>query len=134
MAKRKKQSGESKKGFQYSKEIQGLILILFSLVGLGDFGIVGSVVKKFSIFLFGTWYILVLIITLLLGIFFIAKRSKPDYFSGRLIGVYAIILALLLFSHINYIRENSDVRGKAIVVNTYENINNSCFYIIINLY
>ncbi len=125
MAKRKKQSGESKKGFQYSKEIQGLILILFSLVGLGDFGIVGSVVKKFSIFLFGTWYILVLIITLLLGIFFIAKRSKPDYFSGRLIGVYAIILALLLFSHINYIRENSDVRGKAIVVNTYENINNS---------
>ncbi len=125
MAKRKKQSGESKKGFQYSKEIQGLILILFSLVGLGDFGIVGSVVKKFSIFLFGTWYILVLIVTLFLGIFFIAKRSKPDYFSGRLIGIYAIILALLLFSHVNYIRENNNIRGKEIIINTYENIRTS---------
>ena len=121
MAKRKKRSTEGKKGFQYGKEIQGLILILFSLVGLGDFGIVGSLVKKFSIFLFGTWYILVLVITLCLGIFFIAKRSKPDYFSGRLVGIYAIILALLLFSHINYIRENG-ISGKAIFTNTYDNI------------
>ena len=122
MAKRKKQSGEGKKKFQYGKEIQGLILILFSLVGLGDFGIVGNVVKKFSIFLFGTWYVLVLIVTLCLGAYFIAKRSKPDYFSGRLVGIYSIILALLLFSHVNYITENNNLRGKEIITTTYENI------------
>lgn len=121
MAKRKKQSTDGKKGFQYSKEIQGLILILFSIVGLGDFGIVGSVVKKFAIFLFGTWYILVLAVAFCLGIYFIAKRSKPDYFTGRLVGIYSIIIALLLFSHINYIRENG-VSGKAIFTNTYDNI------------
>ena len=124
MSKKKKQSTEKKKGFQYGKELQGLLLILLSLVGLGDFGIVGNVVKQFSIFLFGTWYILVLVITLCLGIFFIAKRSKPDYFSGRLVGIYAIILALLLFSHINYIRENG-VKGKVIFTETYENIVNA---------
>lgn len=121
MAKRKRQSSESKKGFQYSKEIQGLILILFSIVGLGDFGIVGGLVKKFSIFLFGTWYILVLFVTFCLGLYLIAKRSKPDYMAGRLVGIYAIILALLLFSHINYIKE-SGVAGKAIFTNTYDNI------------
>ena len=121
MAKKKKQSTESKKGFRYSKEIQGLILILFSIVGLGDFGIVGGLVKKFAIFLFGTWYILVLFVTFCLGIYLIAKRSKPDYMTGRLVGIYAIILALLLFSHINYIRE-SGTYGKAIFSNTYDNI------------
>ncbi len=121
MAKRKKQYGEGKKKFQYGKEIQGLILILFSLVGLGDFGIVGNVVKKFSIFLFGTWYVLVMVITLCLGVYLIAKRSKPDYFNGRLVGIYSLILALLLFSHINYIKDNS-VIGKEIVTSTYENI------------
>ena len=50
MAKRKKQKDE-KKQFQYAKELQGLILILFSITGLGSFGIVGELVKKFTIFL-----------------------------------------------------------------------------------
>ncbi len=98
MAKRKKQSSDGKKGFRYSKEIQGLILVLFSIVGLGSFGIVGSLVKKFGIFLFGTWYVLVMVVTLCLGVYLIAKRSKPDYFSGRLVGIYSLILALLLFN------------------------------------
>ncbi len=121
MGKNKKQSSEGKKKFRYGKELEGLLLILLSIVGLGNFGIVGSLVKKFAIFLFGTWYILVMVITLLLGIYLIAKRSKPDYFTGRLVGIYSIILALLLFAHVNYIKE-SGVVGKAIFTNTYENI------------
>ena len=121
MAKRKRQSSEGKKGFRYAKEIQGLIFVLFSIVGLGNFGVVGNLVKKFGIFLFGTWYVLVMVITLCLGVYLIAKRSKPDYFNGRLVGIYSLILALLLFSHINYIKDNS-VIGKEIVTSTYENI------------
>ncbi len=121
MAKRKKQSSEGKKGFRYAKEIQGLIFVLFSIVGLGNFGVVGNLVKKFGIFLFGTWYVLVMVITLCLGVYLIAKRSKPDYFNVRLVGIYSLILALLLFSHINYIKDNS-VIGKEIVTSTYENI------------
>ena len=121
MAKRKRQSSEGKKGFRYSKELEGLLLILLSIVGLGSFGIVGNLVKKFSIFLFGTWYILVLIISLLLGVYLIAKRSKPDYFTGRLVGIYSLILALLLFAHVNYIKESGSV-GKEIFTNTYDNV------------
>ena len=126
MAKKKKQKSESKKGFRYGKELEGLILILFSIVGLGSFGIVGSLVKKFSVFLFGTWYILVLVVSLCLGVYLIAKRSKPDYFTGRLVGIYAIILALLLFAHLNYIKENGTstgpLVGKPIFTTTYDNI------------
>ena len=126
MAKKKKQSEGTKKGFRYSKELQGLLLILLSIVGLGSFGIIGGLVKKFAVFLFGTWYILVLVISLLLGIYLIAKRSKPDYFTGRLVGIYCIILALLLFAHLNYIKENGvgggNLQGKAIFTTTYENV------------
>lgn len=126
MAKKKKQSSDSKKGFRYTKELEGLFLILLSIVGLGSFGLVGGLVKKFAIFLFGTWYILVLVVSLCLGVYLIAKRSKPDYFTGRLVGIYAIILALLLFAHLNYIKENgtngNPIVGKQIFTTTYDNI------------
>lgn len=106
MAKRKKQS-EEKSGFQYTNELIGLLLILLSITGLGNFGIVGGLIKKFAIFLFGNWFFLFLVLTLCLGIVLIAKRGKINYFNGRLIGIYSIIIAILLFSHINYIKDNN---------------------------
>ena len=40
MAKKKREK-TSKKGFAYAKELEGLIVILVSITGLGNFGIVG---------------------------------------------------------------------------------------------
>ena len=48
MPKKKVRKEEPKKGFQYKKELEGLFLILFGIVGFGNFGIVGSIFKKFS--------------------------------------------------------------------------------------
>ena len=122
MAKRKKSKTESsKKGFQYGNELIGLLLILLAVTGLGSFGVVGSLIKKFAIFMFGSWPILFLALILILGVSMIAKRGKVNYLSGRLIGVYCLIIALLLFSHINYISENS-LRGKEILTTTMQNI------------
>ena len=120
MAKRKK-SKESKKSFQYGNEIIALILILLSITGFGSFGVVGKLIKQFAIFMFGSWSILFLALTLGLGVCMIAKRGKVNYFSGRLIGAYALIIALLLFSHINYVSGN-DLHAKDIVKTTYDNI------------
>ena len=75
LAKRKKRK-ETKKSFQYGNEIIGLLLILLSLTGLGSFGVVGELIKKFAIFMFGSWSILFLGLTLCLGICMIAKRGK----------------------------------------------------------
>ena len=123
MAKKKK-SSESKKKFRYTNELTGLVLILFCITGLGSFGAVGNLVKKFAIFLFGTWYFILLILGLCYGVYLLAKRSKPDFFSARLVGVYAIILSLLLFSHINYIKD-TNVKGKEIFTTTFDNISAS---------
>ena len=118
---RKKRTKTVKKKFECSNELIGLLLILVSLVGIGRFGVVGSAIKKAAIFLFGSWSILLLGLMLLLGIIMIAKRDKVNYFSGRLIGVYALVLALLLFSHVNYINSN-ELTGKEIVTQTMSNI------------
>ena len=121
LAKRKR-TKETKSKFQYGNEIVGLILILLSITGFGSFGVVGKLIKQFAIFMFGSWSILFLALTLGLGVCMIAKRGKVNYFSGRLIGAYSLIIALLLFSHINYI-SGSDINAKEIVRNTYDNIN-----------
>ena len=121
LAKRKR-TKQPKSKFQYGNEIIGLLLILFSITGFGSFGVVGELIKQFAIFMFGSWSILFLALTLGLGVCMIAKRGKVNYFSGRLIGAYALIIALLLFSHINYISGN-DIKAKEIVRTTYENIN-----------
>ena len=123
MAKKKREK-TSKKGFAYAKELEGLILILVAITGLGNFGIVGSLMKKFAIFLFGTWYTLGLALALVLGIYLIVKRGKPNYLSGRMIGIYAIVLALLLFSHTKYISTNK-LSARDIFTTTFDNISAS---------
>ena len=121
MAKKKTKKETEKKEFQYSKELQGLLLILIGVIGFGDFGIVGTIIKGFSIFLCGTWYPIFLVLSLILGIYFVAKRKSPDYFTARLIGLYTIIVAILLFSHLNYIN-NNDLSGVDIFRVTVDNI------------
>lgn len=123
MAKKKREK-TSKKGFAYAKELEGLILILAAITGLGNFGIVGSLMKKFAIFLFGTWYTLGLALALVLGVYLIVKRGKPNYLSGRMIGIYAIVLALLLFSHTKYI-SNNKLSARDIFTTTFDNISAS---------
>ncbi len=120
MAKRKRQKKE-KKGFAYANELIGLLLILLSITGLGSFGVVGNLIKKFAIFMFGTWSVLLLVLILILGIAMIAKRGKVNYFTGRLLGVYALVIALLLFSHLNYISDN-ELSGKEIITTTMNNV------------
>ena len=123
MAKRKRRKSNNE-GFQYTNEVIGLILILLSVTGLGAFGMVGGLVKKFAVFMFGSWFFLFLALILFIGTYMLAKRGKVDYFSGRLIGLYTIILVILLFSHVNYISGN-ELQGKEILKVTMDNISTS---------
>lgn len=124
MAKKKIKRDEEKKEFQYKKELQGLLLVLIGLIGFGDFGIVGGIVKKFAIFLFGNWYVLFLLLSLVLGIYLVAKRKSPNFFTARLIGVYTILIAILLFSHIDYLKE-LELSKAEIFRTTIDNIMNA---------
>ena len=87
MAKKKKKKDEATKSFQYSVELNGLLLILIGLIGFGTFGPVGRLIKNFAIFLMGSWYVIILLSVLILGIIMIIKRKLPKMYSTRLIRI-----------------------------------------------
>lgn len=121
MAKKKEKKDEGKKEFPYSKELQGLALVLIGILGFGEFGPVGRVIRNFTIFLFGNWYILGLVISLVIGVVILVKRKKPNYFNARLVGVYMIVIALLLLAHLEYVK-SEDITGVSIIKKTASNI------------
>lgn len=121
MAKRKVRKETETKKMKYSKELEGLILVLIGIIGFGKFGIVGDIILKFSVFLCGNWYFIILMLSLLVGTILIVSRKPVNYFSARFIGLYTIILAILLFSHIEYLKD-TDLRGVEIMRTTLENI------------
>jgi len=120
MAKKKTSKQSSKKNESYSAELWGVLLILIGIMGIGSFGPVGNIIKGFSIFLMGVWYIIALVYCIISGAYMMVKRKKPNFFSVKLIGLYLIMLALLVYSHMEYaIQEN--LNGKAIIEATVNN-------------
>jgi S-DNA-T family DNA segregation ATPase FtsK/SpoIIIE len=102
MAKHKKRKKESTTNFKYSVELTGLFLILIGIIGFG-FGPVGSLLKKFSIFLVGTWWMFLLIGILILGAHMLFKRKLPKFISSRLLGLYVVFIVILVASHFGFI-------------------------------
>ena len=108
MAKRKKRK-EIKKGKEYAVELKGIMLILISIIGCCPFGVVADIIKGFASFLVGVWWAELLIIIGICGIYMIINRKKPDFFTAKLVGLYIIIIAVCMLSHIGYIKNlNSD--------------------------
>ena len=105
MAKKKKTKKDETEKVGFSVELTGLILILIGIIGFG-FGPVGSIIKKFAMFLVGGWaWIFLLIFILGLGIYMLIKRSLPKFLSQKLVGFYVVIIVLLVASHFGFIRE-----------------------------
>lgn len=98
MAKKKKRK-ESKKDSSYFIELKGMLLILISIIGICKFGIVGNFIESFAAFFVGVAYNILLVILFIIGIYMIIKRSYPDFFDSKLIGLYSICVALLIFFH-----------------------------------
>mgnify|MGYP000843185356 CR=1 FL=1 len=117
MAKKKK-SKESSSSIGYSVELIGLILILIGIIGFG-FGFIGSLIKKFAMFLAGTWWMLVLIFLIILGIYMLYKRKMPKFTSQKLIGIYIFIIILLVASHFEFLNQESS--PQEIISATYSN-------------
>jgi len=119
MAKKKKTKDENAKSFTYSVELTGLILILIGIIGFG-FGPVGSLIKKFSMFLVGGWaWIFLLMIVAILGLYMLIKRKMPKFFSTKMLGFYIICLILLVTSHFGFVEKCVD--AKEIFQVTFDN-------------
>ena len=106
MAKKKKSKNSEPKGFQYSVEMTGLLLVLIGVIGFG-FGIVGSFIKKFAMFLVGEWWPVILILLVYLGLVMMFKRKLPNFFTSKLIGFYITFIVILTLSHYTYMKEHA---------------------------
>ena len=118
MAKKKKRKEPEKKGTGYQVELIGVILIVIAIIGcIPGTGIIGNFIRNFSIFLVGPWYGVLLLAVIIVGIYMIVKREKPDFFTSKLIGLYIFIVGILLLSHINYL-EDTELKGWDIITET----------------
>ncbi len=124
MVKKKSSKDTESKVFSYSVELNGLLLILIGLIGFGNFGPVGKIIKNFAIFLMGSWYLVLLFLLVALGAYMVIKRKLPKFFSSRLIGFYILLLAILIFSHIEYINDTG-LEGKEIFKATVDSFMNA---------
>lgn len=106
MPKKKTKKIAKKESSNYSVELLGILLIIISIIGIiPGTGIVGNFISNFSAFLVGTWYNVLLILVMIIGIYMIVKRDKPDFFTSKLIGLYIFIIGILILSHLPYIEE-----------------------------
>ena len=108
MAKKKKRK-ESKKSFEHAAELYGILLVLIAILGLGKYGVVGKFFTSFSIFLFGSIYMLFLVSILIIGAYLVVKRQWPDFFTTKLIGIYVFTLGLLILMHQGFIEKESNM-------------------------
>ena len=102
MAKKKKRKNTKVEHTDFQVELIGILLILISIIGLCQFGLVGEFIKAFAGFLIGEPYALLLIIIAYIGGYLIIKRDTPSFISSRLIGLYLIVISCLTFIHLKY--------------------------------
>lgn len=102
-------------------EIVGLTLFALSIITVLQLGVVGNAFVLFFRFFFGEWYILGVLGVIALSIAFVIKREWPDLLNKRLIGVYLIVLAILMFSHITLFQlltKDGAVESPSVIVST----------------
>ena len=120
MAKKKKRKTPTKKGFDYYTEIYGIILILVGVIGFGQYGFIGSMIRAFAIFLAGSYSFIPLVLIMVLGGYMVIKRSYPDFFTIKLVGLYMFIIAILVLAHLNFITINN-VESSVVISETIDN-------------
>ena len=118
MAKRKKSKSESTSNNKYSFELIGLLLIVIGILGAG-FGIVGSYIKMFAIFLVGEWWPIILLFIIIIGVRMIVSRKNIKYFAPKYIGFYLLFIVVLILSHYAFINANNTLG--AVITATKDN-------------
>ncbi|MDD2378104.1 MAG: DNA translocase FtsK [Bacilli bacterium] len=120
MAKKKKRKDDNKKPKAGQIELNGFIIILIAIIGIAPYGPAGDFIHLFAAFLVGEWYNVLLFLLVIVAAYMIVKREKPKFFTSKLIGLYIIIIAALIFYHINYIDKFS-YKGFEVLKETFNN-------------
>ena len=107
MAKRKKKK-EVKKKFEYSTELYGILLILAGILGICGYGPCGKLICAFFAFLFGSLYLVPLVLIIVLGIYLIFNKKFQDFWNSKVLGISIAIVGLLMLLHADYVKTLAD--------------------------
>ena len=121
MAKKKQNKDSEKKKFQYSNEVAGILIVLMSIIGIGNYGPAGNFIRSFSVFLVGSINTFFLIYLLIIGAYLVLKRKSPNFFSMKSIGLYMMVICYLVYLHTTYITKNG-TEGIKIITETFDNL------------
>ena len=105
MAKEKKEElNNEKKKLSYETEIAlfGLLIAIISLIGLLNQGYFGSLITYLLVFIFGSWYYLVLLGLIYLGFYLFIKRKKPKFISTLTTLSFVLLVAFLAIASSKY--------------------------------
>ena len=103
MPKKKKRNDDNKKPKAYQYELDGLLLILIAVIGFGRYAIIGDLIGNFAVFLVGVYAEILLFFVMILGIYMIVKREKPNLYKTRLLGLYIIAFTLIMLAHTKFV-------------------------------
>lgn len=131
MAKKKKRKESTSKKFPYMNELYGICLILLAILGIGmnkPLGLVGKLSRAFAVFLVGSWDLVFLVACFILGGYLLIKRGWPKFLSSRMVGIYILVIGILVFSHLSYVKLNE---GQSITIfkETLNNLMNNFDFI-----
>lgn len=122
MAKKAKKNKKSFRTFLYYECI-GLCFLLIGILGIAKLGMVGKAVYMASAFFSGNWAIIPLLFLLAVGGFVIFQQKFPVFFTKRMIGIYMMFIALLMFTHIGLYDQKiatGSYTSTSILINTWE--------------
>ncbi|NEW05608.1 DNA translocase FtsK [Paenibacillus sp. SYP-B3998] len=99
MAKRKKKGKALKTSLLF--ELYGIVILIFSVIALAQQGHVGNSLMYLFRFFVGTWYSLIPLIFIYVGLYAMIKRAWPPMRTAKKAGVLLFIVGLLIKNHID---------------------------------
>ena len=107
MPKNKKRSSSKSKADNNNlmTDLKGIGLILITIIGCLPFGKVAEIIRGFAAFLVGDWWAFLLILVGVYGGYMMITRKKPTLITAKLMGLYIIIFAVLIISHLNFLKQ-----------------------------
>src|SRR5699024_9766821 len=82
-------------------ELYGIVIFTLSLMAMAQMGAVGRALGYLSRFFVGNWDFLIPLGGLILAVRIMAKRRWPSRWSPRWLGILMIVLAFLIWNHMD---------------------------------
>ncbi|XQY93570.1 DNA translocase FtsK [Metabacillus sp. HB246100] len=125
MTKRKKKQRKSKDDWKKTLkfELAGLIILAIALISISKLGVVGHTFVHLFRFFSGEWYMVFLIGVLIFSLYLIWKRQIPVLFTRQMVGIYCVVAAILLLSHVTLFKmlsHNGTFASPSVLSNTLE--------------